>query len=423
MRRLAAVVVLAGLVVVPAAQAAAKGAVFGLRAVGNPKLGYFVYSLAPGSTKQGAVIVSNVGTAAGTAKLFTADGTTGPTSGTVYKTDTPPTQTGSWVSLSKTSFALAPGAHRKVPFTVHVPRGAKPGQWVAGIVAETSQRVAEQKPGQKARVQIKIRDLTIVAVQVNVPGPKRIGFTIGNVTTGGSGGFQKVFVHLLSTGNVLTKPRGTITIYDKSGAVVEKLPFTLDTFLPQTAIDYPVLLKKALRPGDYSALVRLTVPGGPAVTARPRFSVTNTDVKQVFSSAQPTQTVPGIAGGSSSTGIARWIYFVAAAVVAALLLGAAALLARRRRGRREPEQETTLQHPADEITAPPPPAPAPEPEPEPEPRPEAQQVANCDHHWEVAYDRGRLGDDGVWRFPHHCRSCGLELLARDVADASEQARG
>jgi hypothetical protein len=47
----------------------------------------------------------------------------------------------------------------------------------------------------------------------------------------------------------------------------------------------------------------------------------------------------------------------------------------------------------------------------------------CDphHYWEVAYERGTLGDDGVWRFPHRCQNCGLELLATDIADATAQA--
>ena len=55
-------------------------------------------------------------------------------------------------------------------------------------------------------------------------------------------------------------------------------------------------------------------------------------------------------------------------------------------------------------------------------RPPAAPTA-CDphHYWEVAYERGTLGEDGVWRFPHRCRNCGLELLATDIADASAQA--
>ena len=64
---------------------------------------------------------------------------------------------------------------------------------------------------------------------------------------------------------------------------------------------------------------------------------------------------------------------------------------------------------------PPAPAPANPPPVESGPSPD------CDHYWEVAYDRGQLGEDGVWRFPHRCRNCGLELLASDVADAASQA--
>jgi hypothetical protein len=423
MRRLAAVI-LAGLVLAPAA-AATGGPVFGLRAAGNPKLGYFVYKLAPGASKQGSVIVSNVGTASGTVKLFTADGTTGPTSGTVYETDSAPKATGAWVSLAKTSLTLAPGAHGTVPFTVHVPAGAKPGQWVAGIVAETSHKVASQKPGQKARVQIKIRDLTIVAVQVNVPGPPVIAFKIGGVTTGGTAGFQKVIVHVASAGNVLVKPRGSVTIYAKSGALVESLPFTMDTFLPQTAIDYPILLKKALAAGDYQALVRMTVPGvagasTTTVSARPRFSVSNADVKQVFSSAQPTQAPPGSPPvASSSSGIPVWAYVAGAVLVALLLAALTALALGRRRPRTGPAAPTAPERSPEEITAPPPP-PSPSGPLPPQPAPIA--ASDCEHEWEVAYDRGTVGEDGVWRFPHRCRNCGVELLARDVTDARERAR-
>jgi hypothetical protein len=439
MRR-TAVAVMAALALAPAAQAASKGPVFGLRAVGAP-LGYYVYSLSPGAVKRGVVIVSNVGNAPGTVKLFTADGTTGPTSGTVYKTDVRPTQAGAWVTLSSTTLTLAPGAHRKLPFTVRVPAGASSGQWVAGIVAETSQKVAAQKPGQKARVQIKIRDLTIVAVQVNVPGPPKIAFAVGGVTTGGTRGFQKVFVHLASTSNVLARPRGSVTIFDKAGKLVETLPFKLDTFLPRTAIDYPILLKKALAPGDYQALVKLTVPAvagarAATVTARPAFSVSSADVKQVFSSAQPTQKPPGGLVASSSSGASRWAYAAAAAGAVVILLLLWLLLRRRRRA--APTPAAAPSRAAQEVAAPPPPPPPPAPatedppaveplSPAPVPEPELSPLAAapppmCEHNWDVSYDRGHLGEDGIWRFPHRCRTCGFELLARDVADADEQTQ-
>jgi hypothetical protein len=459
MRRLA-LILLAGLVLVPAASAAAKTPVFGLRALGNPKLGYFVYSLPPGSVQQGGVIISNSGTASGSVKLFAADATTGRTTGTVYLTDKKGTRVGAWISLSSTTLALKPGQHQTVHFTVHVPPNASAGQWVGGIVAETSRQVTGPKSKQKASVQIKIRDLTIVAVQVNVPGPPVVAFKIGGVTTGGQRGFQEVVTHIANTGNVLAKPKGTVTVLDKQGAVLQVLTFKMDTFLPQTAIDYPLLLKKALPPGDYSARVQLSIPAvsgaaAKVVSAHPSFSISKQDVQQVFTSATP-QTAPSGTTASGSSSKPPWI-LIAAGIVAVLLLVLLLLrLLRRRRGDGTadvmPVQRSTSAAAADasaaagsvvERTEPPPPAPPPlPPEPEPQPQPESEPPAptsvpapepepapaqsrrpECDphHFWEVAYDRGQLGEDGVWRFPHRCRNCGLELLARDVDDATAQA--
>ncbi len=342
MRRLAALA-FAGLVLAPAAHAATKGPVFGLRAVGSNERGYFVYSITPGASQTGAVIVSNVGNASGTVKLFTADATTGRTTGTVYETDKQPTRAGSWVTLSSTAVTLAPGGHKQVAFTVHVPPGTPAGEWVGGIVAETSHQLTGSKSKQKANVQIKIRDLTIIAVQANVPGPLRSGFVIGKVTTGGQRGFQQVIVHMASTGNKLVKPTGRVTIFDSKSKLVQTLPFKMDTFLPLTAIDYPLLLKKALPAGDYQASVTLRVPGGPIVRANPTFSVSSTDVKQVFTSASPTQAPPVTASSGSSS--PPWV-LIGAVVRRAARHPAPPLVAACAAARRSPRRRRTRHRPS-----------------------------------------------------------------------------
>jgi WxL Interacting Protein, peptidoglycan binding domain len=448
MRRFFAIV-LAGLVLAPIAPAATSGPVFGLRAVGNPKLGYFIYSLTPGGTKRGAVIVSNTGTASGTVKLFSADATTGKTSGTVYLTDQKPVRAGAWITLDQTQLTLAPGAHRQVGFTVKPPQGVEPGQWVGGIVAETTHQVTGPKSKQKANVQIRIRDLTIVAVQVNVPGKQSIAFKVGAVKTGGQRGFQQVITYMENDGSVLVKPLGTVTILDSGGRRLQVLKFTMDTFLPHTAIEYPVLLKKALPPGSYQAIVHVTVPGaagveGTKVNVTRPLAVSKEDVQQVFTSASPTQAPPETtaAPAASSSSSHSWplIGLIAGAV---LLLLAAVLWRILRRRPSAPVAPAATVEPAvvEARTAPPPPAPVaeePAPVPEPAPWPEPGEPAPPlppppppepspaapahEHLWEVAYERGELGADGVWRFPHRCRTCGAELLARDVADASAQSR-
>ena len=99
-----------------------------LEAAWNPKLGYFVYPVAPGKTVKGAVIVSNTGTKTGTVRLYAADASTGATTGTVYLTDAHPFRAGSWIALSSSRLTLAPGRFKRVPFTVRVPSDADEGR-------------------------------------------------------------------------------------------------------------------------------------------------------------------------------------------------------------------------------------------------------------------------------------------------------
>jgi hypothetical protein len=224
-----------------------------------------------------------------------------------------------------------------VPFTVKVPAGAKPGQWVAGIVAETAAAAQRSSSTHKAGVRIRIRNLTIVAVQTNVPGPAIVSFTIGSVSTGGQHGFQQLIVRFTNGGNQLRKPRGTVTILDSKNTVVETLTYDMDTFLPQTSIDYPLLLPKALSPGDYRARIRLTSPGAsPAaadtlVTATRSFSVSKENVTQVFTSSKPTQAPPSATGATSNSSSTPWALIVGAAVGVLLLALLVMQLVRRRR--------------------------------------------------------------------------------------------
>jgi hypothetical protein len=191
-----------------------------------------------------------------------------------------------------------------------------------------------------------------------------------------------------------------------------------------------------LAPGDYSAIVRLAIPGvagaaAQVVTAHPSFSISKQDVKQVFTSAAP-QTPPPTTAGSSSSSKPPWALIGGAVLVALLLALLVFQLLRRRK----------MSKAATSPSVPTPLSPEPEPEHQPvaaKPEPmlaeaeaaqEARQAVSeqtrspeCEphHYWDVAYDRGELGDDGVWRFPHRCRNCGLELLARDVDDATAHA--
>jgi hypothetical protein len=279
-----------------AAQAA--GPSFGLRAVGKWKLGYFVYDAKPGATVSGEVAVTNEGDRGGIVRLFSADSTTGQTSGAVYLTSGHvPREVGAWITLPATTVELGPKEQRIIPFTVHVPARTAAGQHVGGIVAETVARTTSPKSKGKTNVQITVRNLTIVAVQVNVPGPRVARLSIGHVTAGGRKGYQQVFVQISNNGNVMVKPTFNVTITDAKGAVILTERLRLDSILPHTSIDYPVnVTRKALGAGTYRTQVQLSYaqPGGGRATAlaSPPLTVTPQNVGEVFTSATPPTPPP-----------------------------------------------------------------------------------------------------------------------------------
>ncbi len=329
-RRLALAACVAA-VLAPAAAAAPRGAVFGVRAVGNPKLGYFVYRAAPGTVVGGAVTISNIGDRAGSVRVYPVDATTGQTTGTVYLTSGVKTKgVGSWITVAASTFRLAPKERRTVRFRVAVPAGAGPGQHVGGIVAEAVSQTEGAKSNGKANVQIKIRNLSIVAVEADVPGPRVARFELGGVKPGGSKGYQQLLVHISNTGNVLARPTGTLTVIDDAGATVARTRFEMDSFLPGTTIDYPVNVSgKALGAGSYKAFVTLAY-AGKRTKAQSAFRVTPKNVTEVFRPAQPTAAPPGTpAAKGSGTSLVTIMLLVFGGLVV-VLLGYIAFMLRRR---------------------------------------------------------------------------------------------
>jgi hypothetical protein len=154
----------------------------------------------------------------------------------------------------------------------------------------------------------------------------------------------------------MLKPAGRILVTDSSGKRISSRALTLDTFLPRTAIDYPVLLpRKFLQAGHYRARVILRYSnrasdyaqsGGSVksvaqtLTVRRTlgFTVTDESAKQVYSGPKPYEPVLPAASTTAATGglmsTAAW---AAACFAAVLGLVCLSLLRGRRRRRDEPD--------------------------------------------------------------------------------------
>jgi Bacterial protein of unknown function (DUF916) len=293
---------------------------------------YFVAVARPGTTVENSVRVVNTGTREGTAYLYSVDATTGQTSGAVYFDRRIARRgVGAWISMNASSLTLGPKQSKVVSFVVHVPASAHPGDHLGGIVAENSR--VQQSSG-KGALQIRIRHLTIVAVEVQVPGAAQARLQATGVHAGGEHGYQYVYVRLANSGPLTMKPSGRLLISNADGKQVASRPLQLDTFLPQTAIDYPVLLPaRALDPGKYRATVDLTYGAsalgyrradGPSYSLSRSFGFTvsssqyTTVFKGVAPVARPGATVP--APAKSSTPMLFWLVVVLAALLAFMVV-------------------------------------------------------------------------------------------------------
>jgi WxL interacting protein linking bacterial and host surfaces len=319
-----AALVVALLAAAPAAAGAA-GPSFALKPVGPARTGYFVFRGAPGQTVRGAVRVLNVGDEAGRTSLYAVDAATGQTSGAVYRSRQEPRRdVGAWIKLAKAGVTLDPGRSQVVPFVVRVPASAPAGQHLGGIVAQrTPGATSAAQGGGKGSFKVRIQELSVLAVQVNVPGPERAQLSLTGIEAGSQPGHQSVLIGIGNRGNVLVKGRGTLRIAGKDGRVVQRSSFALDTFVPDTHIEFPVYIQgTALRPGGYRGTVSVAYRGQRLTRSFP-FTISAAQAAQVFG-AQAAKQTP-IASSSDKT----LLYVLVA--ISALSVGAAFYFWRQRR--------------------------------------------------------------------------------------------
>jgi hypothetical protein len=305
---------------------AAPGAQFSVVASSGPaRAPYFIFNGGAGATLTGEVRVSNTGRGAGQALLYAVDATTGQTSGAVYLGHEAARRgVGAWITLARPSVTLAPGASARIAFRVVLPANVTAGEHLGGIVAEDAKlHTGASVHHGKGSFHFSIRDLTVIAVQVEVPGPRRAEVSVTGVSTTGSSGYQSLLIGLSNGGNTMLKPQGRVIVTDAGGHRVMDGTFLMDTFLPQTAIDYPVPVRgHALPAGRYRAAIALRYAGG-RTHSDLSFTISARQAQQVFKA--PGTLAPPAGRTSSLSPVV-----IAALGVLAGLLGAGALMRYRR---------------------------------------------------------------------------------------------
>ncbi len=275
---------------------------------------YFIFNGRPLAQVQNSLRVTNSGSARGTVSLYPVDATSSQTSGTVFlNRNDARRDVGAWITMSNSQLTLDPGQSQDVPFQLAIPSAVRPGQHVGGIVAEDLYQQTS-KPGQ---IQINVRQLSIVAVLVNLPGTLVEQLVATGIQYDESSHFQRLLVGLNNSGTMLLKPFGSLQVSDLDGHLLQNLKMKLDTILPQNALEYPVYIQhKALADGKYTANLSLTYGHNQVLHYTTTFTI-----------KPPANTIPGVISNLVTPGpdffslLSPWEYVVGVIILLLLVSG------------------------------------------------------------------------------------------------------
>lgn len=184
---------------------------------------YFTVNAQAGSTNELTATIGNVGEVPLDLRTFSSDAVVLVNGGFGVK-DEDAEQTGptTWIDWEAETFSFEPGEGIERSFTVTIPEGTAPGEYIAGISIQTAEPIEIE--GSTMFDQI-IRKA--VAVFIIVEGDTTASYELGEpeiiTTTGGS----RLEVPIANTGDVLVKPAGTITLTDSEGREVFSTEVTM----------------------------------------------------------------------------------------------------------------------------------------------------------------------------------------------------
>jgi len=166
---------------------------------------------------------------------------------------TPRTGVATWIGIESETVSLMPGEGVEIGFTVEVPAGTEPGQYIAAMAgeqAETSDVQGTENFLQKTRF--------VVPVFITVPGDMETGFEIGSTTLSSNPDAIVIDVEIQNTGDVRIRPEGTVDILDEAGNLMLSLPVTMESIYAHESTVLSLGTTGSLKTGPYTIRVNFS---------------------------------------------------------------------------------------------------------------------------------------------------------------------
>lgn len=313
----------------PGALAASAPGPFGLTpvptAAGHSRP-YFELAVAPGRSVKDVVVVTNGGTTAEKLQIGTGAGLTAQNSGTAFGGPSAQcTGAACWVTGLPATVTLPPRTGKALGFTVTVPAGTKPSQYLAGITAELAAKPTAAPVGKKGNASasvIVINQVTVgVAVTVGSRAQLKTALAISPVTAGWIGSTPRLYIPVRNPGQTFVKATGTVSC-QPSGHGSRSYRVIMETVLPDGGAVLPVNAP-GLTSGTMPCTVRLNDGTGSTVVRSGNVTLAaSVPVKLLHTGNGAYSAVP------ASNGIPPWA--IALMVLGALIVAGLTVIVVRR---------------------------------------------------------------------------------------------
>lgn len=166
------------------------------------------------------------------------------------------TEPTTWLNFPEGIVEINAGEELVQSFTVTVPEGTEPGQYVTAIGVETVDSYAVGEEGGAFRQVLR----KVVAVVIIVPGPADPGFAIGEPEVLVQQGQTVLRLPIENTGNIRVRPAGTVTLTGANGNEVATGDVAMGSVYMGDTAPYELWMPTALAPGEYSVSADLEDP-------------------------------------------------------------------------------------------------------------------------------------------------------------------
>lgn len=230
----------------------------GLRPIGESGQ-FFDLRMGPGESRELQLQVANHGHEPLLARTYAADGYSiinGGFGAELFGEETSGTTL--WLDYPSEELTIAPDQGLTMDFSVSVPEGTQPGQYITAVVAEN---VEPYGGSDEAGVVMEQVLRTVVAVAIDVPGPRRPALEIGAVGHKEAAGMSFVSFEVANEGALHLKPSGEFLLQDAGGTELARAKPAMDSVYAGTSPLLEIPLSEALRPGKYCAELSLADEG------------------------------------------------------------------------------------------------------------------------------------------------------------------